>query len=244
MDSFKFPTKVVCNRPSGHCNTPYPKSLGTLMWEWGQWPELLLKAQHPYRAQYQKGLRKTPLFTWFSSLTDISLSFILRDPWLQHQSHTMLFGDQDKGPGVNTRKFLFQSPNQFPAQIFGFQCPARIITYLIVTLNMFSEVQNPSLMQLRQVLPSLVPSSQRAKFQPQGNTWSYKDIHKGRETNRQCFAKASIWYLSTSLEQIGFKQAAFWLWVPTTTLVRRWHLPRYLRPFVLETWGFYTCIHL
>lgn len=244
MDSFKFPTKVVCNRPSGHCNTPYPKSLGTLMWEWGQWSELPLKARHPYRDEYQKGLRKTPLFTWFSSLTGISLSFILRDPWLQHQVTQCCLVTKTKDLGLIHVNSCFKAQNQFPAQIFGLQCPARIITYLIVTLNMFSEVQNPSLMQLGQVLPSLVPSSQRAKFQPQGNTWSYKDIHKGRETNRQCFAKASIWYLSTSLEQIGFKQAAFWLWVPTTTLVRRWHLPRYLRPFVLETWGFYTCIHL
>lgn len=50
-----------------------------------------------------KGLRKTSLLTWFSRLTDISL----RDSSLKYRIHTMLFGDQDKRPGVKTLKFLF-----------------------------------------------------------------------------------------------------------------------------------------
>lgn len=49
MDSVKFPGRVVCNRPSGHRNAPHPKSLGTLIEEWGQRPEV-----HGWRALYQK----------------------------------------------------------------------------------------------------------------------------------------------------------------------------------------------
>lgn len=44
----------------------------------------------------------------------------------------------------------------------------------------------------------------------------------------------SIWYLSVSLEPIGFKYVTFQFQVPTIVLVQHWHLLYYLRPFVSE----------